>query len=133
LSAIASSYHPVKFLDRLEGNKHMVMLYDDEKYADLIIARYFLNGLDKGQSCIFSTDEDPKKIESRLSAQGLDVEKYKKNNLLRIFQIETSDGGKVDVMQTLKTLRAESTRGMKGPSLIIHSCAITTFERWSAL
>jgi hypothetical protein len=93
----------------------MVMLYDDEKYADLIIARYFLNGLDKGQSCIFFTDEDPKKIESRLSAQGLDVEKYKKNNSLRIFQIETSDRGKVDVMQTLKTLRAESTKGMKGP------------------
>jgi hypothetical protein len=115
MSAIASSYHPVKFLDRLEGNKHIVMLYDDEKYADLIITRYFLNGLDKGQSCIFFTDEDAKMIESRLSAQGLDVGKYKESNSLRIFHINTSDSGKIDVMQTLKTLRAESTKGMNGP------------------
>ena len=59
MSSSSTDYHPVKFLDRLEGNKHLVVLYDDEKSADLVIARYFLNGLGKGQSCIFFTDEGP--------------------------------------------------------------------------
>jgi MEDS: MEthanogen/methylotroph, DcmR Sensory domain len=115
MSAVRTDYHPVKFLDRLEGNRHIVMLYEDEKYAYLMIARYFLNGFNKGHSCIFFTDEDPRLIESRLSAQGIDVEKYRQENRLRIFHTETSDSGKTDAMKTLKALRSESTRGMKGP------------------
>ncbi len=39
VSARNEAYHPVKFLDRLEGNKHIVTLYDDETNADLMIAR----------------------------------------------------------------------------------------------
>ena len=59
MSAENTDYHPVKFLDELQGNNHIVLLYDDEKFGDLMIARYFLNGLKKEQSCIFFTDEDP--------------------------------------------------------------------------
>ena len=50
-----SSYRPIKFLDRMEGNNHIVLLYEDQKYADLIIARYISNGLEKRESCIFFT------------------------------------------------------------------------------
>ncbi len=115
MSAASTDYHPTRFLDRLEGNRHIVMLYDDEKNADLVIARYFLNGLDKGGSCIFFTDEDPKAIEARLSAQGVDVDRYEQANRLRIFHIPTSDEDKGDFLQTLKTIRAVSTKGMKPP------------------
>ncbi len=115
MSAASTDYHPTRFLDRLEGNRHIVMLYDDEKNADLVIARYFLNGLDKGGSCIFFTDEDPKAIKARLSAQGVDVDRYEQANRLRIFHIPTSDEDKGDFLQTLKTIRAFSTKGMKPP------------------
>ena len=115
MMASRTDYHPVKFLDSLEGNKHLVMLYDDEKYADLIIARYFLNGFAKGHSCVFFTDEDSKTVERRLSRQGIDVDKYKMENRLRIFHTETSDTGKTDIMKTLRAIRSESTAGMKGP------------------
>jgi MEDS: MEthanogen/methylotroph, DcmR Sensory domain len=115
MKAASTDYHPLKFLDRLEGNRHIVMLYDDEKYAYLVIARYFFNGFNRGQSCIFFTDEDPGPIESRLSKQGMEVEKYRQENRFRIFHTETSDSGKTDAMKTLKALRRESTRGMKGP------------------
>jgi hypothetical protein len=115
VSAHSADYHPLKFLDRLEGNKHIVMLYDDEKNADLIIARYFLNGLDKGGSCIYFTDLDPREIEKRLSLRGIEVERCKKENRLRIFHTETSDAGKTDALTTLRAIRSESTKGMKGP------------------
>jgi hypothetical protein len=115
VSARTSHYHPIKFLNRLEGNKHIVMLYDDEKNADLMISKYFLDGLDKGGSCVFFTDEDPKAIEGRLSAQGIEVDRYEKENRLRVFRIPTSDEGKTDFLETLKAIRAESTKGMKPP------------------
>ncbi len=115
MSADRMEYHPVKFLDRLEGNKHLVMLYDDEMSADLMIARYFQNGLDMGGSCVYFTDQDPGAIERRLASQGIDVGRYKRENRLRVFAIPTSDEGKKDFLTTLKAIRAESTKGMKPP------------------
>ncbi len=109
------NYRPTKFLDQMEGNSHIVLLYDDQKYADLIIARYLLNGLNKGESCIFFTSDDPKTIEKRLSAYGIDVDSYKRANSLRIFRIEKSDANKRDALGTLKSIREEATRGMKPP------------------
>jgi ferredoxin-NADP reductase len=69
----SESYRPIKFLNQMEQNKHTVMLYDDRKYADIIIARYLQNGLEKGESCIFFTADDPSIVEAMLSAVGIDV------------------------------------------------------------
>ena len=74
MSAERTDYHPVKFLDGLEGYNHTVLLYDKQEYGDLIIARYFLNGLKKGESCIFFTSDAAEGVERRLSAAGVDVE-----------------------------------------------------------
>ncbi|AIC15692.1 MEDS domain-containing protein [Nitrososphaera viennensis] len=112
----AASYRPVKFIDRMEGNNnHIVLLYDNPEYADLMIARYLLNGLEKGESCIFFTPDEPETIEGRLSAQGIDVDSYKRTDSLRIHRIERSDEGKLDALGTLKRIGKESTIGMKPP------------------
>ena len=108
-------YRPAKFVDRLEDNNHIVMLYDSQEHADAVIARYFANGLEKGESCIFFTADEPAVVEKRLSVQGIDVDRYKRKNALRIFRIERSDTGKADVLATLKKIREEATKGMKPP------------------
>ncbi len=110
-----NEYRPLRFLDRLEGNNHIVLLYDNERYADMIIARYFRNGLENDESCIFFTPDDPKTVEERLAAQGIDVDLYKKKNSLRIFSIERSDENKRDMLTTLRRIRAEATKDMKPP------------------
>lgn len=110
-----TSYRPIKFLDKMEGNNHIVLLYDNEKYADLVIAQYLLNGLQKGESCIFFTSDEPETIEERLFARGIDVNSYKGTNSLRIFCIERSGTNKLDALGTLKRIREEATRGMKPP------------------
>ncbi|HYY39826.1 MAG TPA: MEDS domain-containing protein [Nitrososphaera sp.] len=115
MNAERVSYRPIKFLDRMEGNNHIVLLYDNQKYADLVIARYLLNGLQKGESCIFFTADKPETIEERLSAEGIDVDSYKRTNSLRIFHIERYDANKLDALGTLKHIREEATRGMKPP------------------
>jgi hypothetical protein len=115
MSAEKVNYRPIKFLDRMERNNHIVLLYDNEEYADLVISRYLLNGLQKGESCIFFTADKPEIIEERLSAEGIDVDSYKQTNSLRIFRIERSDADKFDALGTLKHIREEATKGMKPP------------------
>jgi hypothetical protein len=110
-----TNYRPIKFLDKIEGNNHIVLLYDNEKYADLVIARYLFNGLQKGESCIFFTSDKPETIEERLFARGINVNSYKRTNFLRIFCIERSDTNKLDALGTLKRIREEATRGMNPP------------------
>jgi hypothetical protein len=115
MNAEKANYRPIKFLDKMEGNNHIVLLYDNQKYAYLVIARYLLNGLQKGESCIFFTADKPETIEERLSAEGIDVDSYKRTNSLRIFRTERSDANKLDALGTLKHIREEATRGMKSP------------------
>jgi hypothetical protein len=115
MSAEKANYRPIKFLDRMERNNRIVLLYDNEEYADLVISRYLLNGLQKGESCIFFTADKSEIIEERLSAEGIDVDSYKQTNSLRIFRIERSDADKFDALGTLKHIREEATKGMKPP------------------
>ena len=109
------NYRPIKFLDQIENNNHIVLLYDNQKYAELVIARYLLNGLEKGESCIFFTPEKPETIEERLSAEGIDIDLYKQKNSFRIYNIERSDENKLNVLDTLKMIREKSTVDMKPP------------------
>jgi hypothetical protein len=108
MEAEKMSYRPYKFIDRMERNKHVVLLYDNPKYADLIIARYISNGLKKGESCIFFATDNLEHIRERLSAQGIVIDS------IRIFQVG-DNRNKADAMSLLKTIRDEATRGMKPP------------------
>ena len=110
-----ANYRPISFLDQMEGNNHIVLLYDNQKYAYLIISRYFLNGLKKGESCIFFTADEPEAIEERLYAAGIDVNLFKQKNSLRIYRIDRSYSNKFDALSSLKRIRKEATQGMKRP------------------
>ena len=109
------NYHPMKFVDQMERNKHMVLLYDNKEYAYWVIARYFLNGLRNSESCILFTSENPRTIEKLLANEGIDVDKYKKKQLLRVYPIEEADDNKHDLLVTLKQIREQATKDMKPP------------------
>ncbi|MBA3749956.1 MAG: MEDS domain-containing protein [Nitrosopumilus sp.] len=110
-----TNYHPMKFVDQLEKNKHTILLYNNQKYAYWIISRYFLNGLKNGESCIFFTSDEPEIIEERLSAEGIDVILFKQKNSLRIYSIERADDDKHDTLSTLMHIKEDATKGMKPP------------------
>src|SRR5215510_8286234 len=104
MSAEKTDYRPLKFLDQMEGNNHIVLLYQSEKHAFLIITRYLLNGLKKGDSCIFFAPDSPETIEQRLEEEGIDVDFYKDKDSLRIHPIEKSDINKIDALGTIKRI-----------------------------
>ncbi|HJY10687.1 MAG TPA: MEDS domain-containing protein [Nitrososphaeraceae archaeon] len=109
------NYRPMKFVDQMEKNKHMVLLYDSKEYAYWVISRYFLNGLQNRESCILFTSDEPQIIKEQLAKEGINVELYKKKHSLRIYHIEKSDNSKHDLLATLKQIREEATEGMKPP------------------
>ncbi len=109
------NYRPMKFIDQMEKNKHMFLLYDSKEYAYWIISRYFLNGLQNRESCILFTSDKPQIIEKQLAKEGIDVDLYKKKHFLRIYQIEKCDDNKHDLVATLKQISEEATKGMKPP------------------
>ena len=110
-----ANYHPMKFVDQMEKNRHIILLYDSKEYAYWIISRYFLNGLKKGESCIFFTSDNPKTAQEYLAKEGIDIDMYKRKQILRIYQIEKSDDNKHDMIGTLKRIREEATEEMKPP------------------
>jgi len=112
------SYHPMKFVDQMERNKHILLLYDGQKYAHWVIGRYIHNGVAKGESCIFYTSDRPEIIEKQLTAEGIDVGFFKQKNKLRIYEVERSDDSKHDVLHAYKRRIneiEEATKGMKPP------------------
>jgi hypothetical protein len=110
------NYRPIKFVDHMEKNKHILLLYDDQRYAYWIIARYFLNGFLKGESCVFYSGDRPEIIEKQLSAGGIDIRQLQQKNLLRIYEIEWSgNSGKHQLTHALNQMREEYTMSMKSP------------------
>jgi MEDS: MEthanogen/methylotroph, DcmR Sensory domain len=109
------NYRPMIFVDQVEKNKHILLLYDNQKYASWIIGRYFRNGLVKGESCVLYASDRPEISEKQLSAGGIEVKLFKKKNLLRIYEIERSDNNKHDVPQIIDQIKEESKKSMKPP------------------
>ena len=105
----------MKFVDQVERNKHILLLYDSQKYAYWIIGRYFHNGFAKGESCILYSSGRSEVIEKQLFAGGIDVNLFKQKNLLRIYEIERSEDNKHDVPHTIDRIREESKESMKPP------------------
>ena len=108
-------YGPIKFLDNLPPKSHSVLLCDDKKYAELVTSYYISKGLERGESCVYLTFEDPTKIERRLSKSGIDVESSKQRNLLRVYTIKRSDVSEGNPYDNLKKVIRESTIGLRPP------------------
>jgi hypothetical protein len=117
-----TTYRPINFIDRIEGNNHIVLLYDDQSMQILLLLGIIQMTLKK-ESHVFSsssaaTSEEPDTIEKMLSAQCIDFHSYNWKNSLRIYHVESPDkdnNNEIEILDTLKTIRKEATIDMKPP------------------
>jgi len=81
--------NPLKFLDNIDDFKHIVLFYEEPESGRMIKFHFIKNGLLKGQHCIYTThkDADIPLIENEMTNSGIDVEGYKKTNLLHFYQL----------------------------------------------
>lgn len=79
---------PLKFIDALGGNKHIVFYYENYNFGKKIQYRFIRNGLVKGESCIFAThNNDIDQIKFEMTNYFINVEDYTERGLLKIFKI----------------------------------------------
>ncbi len=79
---------PFRFIDTLNGSKHIVLYYENPKFGKKIQFRFIRNGLLKGENCIYTTHEDNiDLIEFEMFNDSINVEDYSKRGLLKIIKI----------------------------------------------
>ncbi len=79
---------PLKFVEELDTRKHLVLFYDDPEYARKIEFQFIKKGLEKGEHCVYATEEDPGFIMLAMINNRIPVRDYLRNNLLHIYQIQ---------------------------------------------
>ena len=76
---------PIEFLDGMKGDKHIIMFDENPEYSKRIQFSFLKKGLEKGEHGIYAMPEDKDVIEKEMKGYGIDVEKYKKENLLDVY------------------------------------------------
>jgi hypothetical protein len=79
---------PLKFIDALESNRHVVLCYENSPFGKKILFRFIRNGLIKGEYCVYAThDDDISSIERDMISNNIDVKDFNKKGLLKICRI----------------------------------------------
>src|SRR5574341_2477796 len=77
---------PLKFIDTMDTNQHILLFYSDPKYAKRIEFQFIKNGLARGEHCIYATGEDPSFIKEKMENHGISVESFLRKNLVHVYQ-----------------------------------------------
>jgi len=110
----------LEFVDTIDIGRHAALFYENPDFARNIEYRYILNGLQKGESCVYTTHHrEPQSILQQMKEFGIDVEKYTQKNQLRVIKItdprEHSDG----IWAGLEQIRHEVFDGIKTPIRLV--------------
>jgi len=81
-----TEFLPIEFLDVMKGDKHIILFDENHEYSKKIQFHFLNNGLEKGEHGIYAMPENEKIIEREMIDHGIDVKKYKKENLLDVYQ-----------------------------------------------
>jgi spore coat polysaccharide biosynthesis predicted glycosyltransferase SpsG len=82
------NYPPVNYIKNLSDQNHLLVLYDNIKYGQIVQNQFVIEGLKKDEKCVVLTHTNPKSIEKVMLEGGIDVDYYKKKNLLHVIPIE---------------------------------------------
>jgi hypothetical protein len=108
--------NPVDYVGKSLQGKHIVLLHEDPRYAQLLELSYLHNGLEQKRVCVYLTYRRITLAESQMKKRGLDTEQYKGKQLLHIARIQDSS---FDFFNTVKQLY-DKTEGAHN----FHRCRI---------
>ena len=72
----------------LPSNGHVLLMYDDASNGRSLEYRFLVDGLSKGERCVYATHIDTRQIEQDMVENGIPVDDFKAKNLLRVHKIE---------------------------------------------
>ncbi len=111
---------PTRFIDSLQGNKHIVFCYENPHFSKKIQFRFIRNGLIKGESCIYTTvDENIEQIKFEMTNYSIDVDYYLKRRLLKIFKIPDIAKYPKEIIKNAEDIMFKMFSGMNHPFRVV--------------
>jgi hypothetical protein len=100
-----------RFLNSVDTNRHILLLYDEPDYARKVEFEFIKKGLDKGEHCVYATEEDPGMVILKMINHGMPVvDSIKKN--LHVYQMhdqfDDANGPVEGYRNNLKRILADS-------------------------
>lgn len=112
--------HPTKFVDVLDEEKHILLLYEEPEYGNLVKFRFINNGLLRGEhGIILAHDENVKSIEDEMAYIGIDVHGFKLKNLLHIHKISNPADDPGGVLSGAKKIWSRITANLEPPFRVV--------------
>jgi len=93
MSIYETSSVPFRYIDSLEQKQHILLLYEDTAYANMIEFRFIKNGLANGENCVYVTHEDSGSIVLKFLNYGISLQHFQSGKLKVIQMKETCDSG----------------------------------------
>ena len=78
---------PFNFVRKVKHGEHIVLFYEEPEYARMILFEFIKSGLNKGEHCIYVSEEDKEIVKMEMSDASINVDEFIKNDLLLIHQI----------------------------------------------
>jgi hypothetical protein len=129
-------HDPLKFVDTLSDQKHIVLFYEELEGAKIVEYRYLNNGLLKGQDGIHITpdDRDISSIENEMKNNDIDVERFIKRGLLHIRQVSDTRNDQDGEVKRFENIAKEILDNLKSPfrairAVVIHVPEVNTEEQ----
>ncbi len=72
----------------LPSEGHVFLMYDELERGTRLEARLLMDGLQKGERCVYMTHLDVDVAEHTLSESGIPLGEFKKKKLIRVFKVE---------------------------------------------
>ena len=112
-------YSPVDFIKQISEKTHLMMLYDDKEYANAVQNQFVLEGLKKDQKCIVLSHGNSESAEKIMIDGGIDVDHYKKKNLLHIYPLDNLVNNPKGITTAFNELYTEITEDTVHPSRFV--------------
>jgi hypothetical protein len=102
--------NPVDYVGKNLRGKHMVLLHEDARYAQLIEFSYLLTGLEQERNCVYLSYQEKGLARRKMRKRGIDVTHFEKREQLHIVRIYDDSFDLWDTMEDL-THRAHAFHG----------------------
>jgi hypothetical protein len=83
---------PFRYVDSVERKQHILLLYEDTAYAQMIEFRFIKNGLANGENCVYITHEDSGSLVLKFLSYGIPLSSFQTGKLRVIPLSNGSDG-----------------------------------------
>lgn len=111
------NYKPLEFINRLEQQKHLVLLYDNDEFRKITQYGFIKKGLAKQVNCIYFTYDDPISIYDDMNENGIDTD-HVKDSLLHVIPQPDITSDPEGLLNAYKKIMGKIFTELKSPYFI---------------